>query len=156
VIACIAEASKTADGGKDGPHRRACDGYPLQFEGDGAGVTEDTRPDLDQIQWRAGQRPVGHRLGQLDAAQEGGQVEGQRVQLQPHLVVAEPTEAVFDIGNRCCIAQRLRLSWFKRVPVKSIPREPRTRNFSSVNGFLGKFCIFFSSTSSTIAGVFVH
>ena len=65
-------------------------------------MTDDTRPDLDQLQLQAGQRPVGHGLGQLDAAQECGQVVGQRVQLQPHLIVAElpagqarPAEGVF-------------------------------------------------------------
>gem|GEM_PF-2606171 len=52
-------------------------------------MTHDARPDLDQLELQAGQRPVGHRLGQFNAAQEGGQVVGQRVQLQPHLVVAE-------------------------------------------------------------------
>ena len=46
-------------------------------------MTHDAGTDLDQLEVKAGQRPVGHGLGQLDAAQEGGQVVGQRVQLQP-------------------------------------------------------------------------
>ena len=57
---------------------------------------------MDQLQLQAGERPVGHFLGQLDAAQEGGQVVGQGLQLQPDLVVAElptrqsrPVEGVF-------------------------------------------------------------
>ena len=54
-------------------------------------MAADTRPDLDQFQLQAGERPVGHGLGQLDAAQEGGQVVSEGVQLQPHLVVAEPS-----------------------------------------------------------------
>lgn len=45
--------------------------------------------DLDQLELHAGGRPVGHSLGQFNAAQEGGEVVGQRGQLQPHLVVAE-------------------------------------------------------------------
>ena len=64
------------DRGEDGAHHRACDGHLGQLEGDGAGVTHDTRPDLDQLELEAGQRPVGHGLGQFDAAQEGGQVVG--------------------------------------------------------------------------------
>jgi hypothetical protein len=78
------------DRGKDGAHHRAGDGHLGQLEGDGAGVAHDAGADLDQLQLQAGQRPVGYRLGQLDAAQEGGQVVGQCVQLQPHLIVAEP------------------------------------------------------------------
>jgi hypothetical protein len=42
-----------------------------QLEGDGAGVADDAGPDLGQLELKAGQRPVGHRLGQFDAAQEG-------------------------------------------------------------------------------------
>lgn len=67
------------DGGKDGAHHRPGDGNFSQLEGDSTGVTHDTSPDLDQLQLQAGQRPVGHGLGQLDAAQEDGQVVGQRV-----------------------------------------------------------------------------
>jgi len=51
-------------------------------------VAHDAGPHLDQFQLQAGQRPVGHGLGQLDAAQKCCQVVGQRVQLQPNLVVA--------------------------------------------------------------------
>ena len=67
-------------------------------------MTDHTCPDLDQLQLQAGQRPVGHGLGQLDAAQEGGQVVRQGVQLQPHLIVAElparqprPAKGVFAL-----------------------------------------------------------
>jgi hypothetical protein len=45
-------------------------------------------PNLDQLELEAGQRPIGDCLGKLDAAQEDGQVVGQRVQLQLDLVVA--------------------------------------------------------------------
>jgi hypothetical protein len=38
---------------------------------------------------QAGQRPLGHFLGQFDTAHEGGQVVGKRVQLQPDLIVVE-------------------------------------------------------------------
>jgi hypothetical protein len=62
------------DGGEDGAHHRAGDGHLGQLEGDGAGVTYHTRPDLDPLQLEAGQRPVRHGLGQLDAAQEDGEV----------------------------------------------------------------------------------
>ena len=43
----------------------------------------------DQLELEAGRRPVGHGIGQFDAAQEGGLVVGQRVQLQPDIVVTE-------------------------------------------------------------------
>lgn len=78
-----------AHDGKDGAHHRAGDGDLGKLEGDGVGVTHDTRPDHDQLELQAGQRPVGHGLRQFDAAQEGGQVVDQRVQLQSHLVVTE-------------------------------------------------------------------
>ncbi len=93
---------QSADRGEDGADHRAGDGHLGQLEGDGAGVADDTRPDLDQLQLQAGQRPLGHFLGQLDTAQEGGQVVGQCMQLQAHLIVAElparqprPAEGVF-------------------------------------------------------------
>ena len=54
-------------------------------------MTHDTRPDLDQLELKAGQRPLGHFLGQFDTAQEGRQIVGQCVELQPHLVIAEPS-----------------------------------------------------------------
>jgi hypothetical protein len=57
------------------------DGDFGQLESDGAGVTHDAGPNLDQLQLQAGQRPVGHRSWQFDAAQEPGQIVGQRVQL---------------------------------------------------------------------------
>ena len=60
-----------------------------KLECDCTGVTHDPRTDLDQLELQACQRPVRHGFGQFDAAQECGQVVGQRVQLQPHLVVAE-------------------------------------------------------------------
>ena len=73
-------------------------------------MADDAGSDLDQLELQAGQRPISHRLGQLDAAQEGGQVVGQRVQLQPHLVVAElpagqpcPTKGIFT-SLMCCSA----------------------------------------------------
>ena len=53
-------------------------------------MAHDAGADLDQFELQAGQRPLGHFLGQVDAAQEGGYVVGQRVQVQPDLVVAEP------------------------------------------------------------------
>jgi len=67
-------------GGENGAHHRPGDRHLGQLEGHGAGA------DLDQLQLQAGQRPVGHFFGQLKAAQESGQVGGQRVEL----VVAEP------------------------------------------------------------------
>lgn len=78
------------DRSQDGPDHWACDRYLGKLESDGAGVAHDAGPHLDQFQLQAGQRPVGHGLGQLDAAQKCCQVVGQRVQLQPNLVVAEP------------------------------------------------------------------
>ncbi len=77
------------DRGKDRAHHRACDGHLGQLEGDGAGMAHDAGADLDQFQLKAGQRPIGHGLGQFDAAQEGRQIVGQRVQVQPHFIVAE-------------------------------------------------------------------
>jgi len=73
---------------------RSCTGRrSLQFADrgeDGTGVTHDAGTDLDQLQMQTGQRPASHGPGQVDAAQKGGQVVGQRVQSQPDLVVAEP------------------------------------------------------------------
>jgi hypothetical protein len=60
-----------------------------QLESDGAAVANDADSVLDQFQLQAGQRPVVHCLRQLDTAQEGCQILGQHVQLQPDLVVAE-------------------------------------------------------------------
>ena len=81
--------SKTSDGAEDSSHHRTDDGDLGRLEGDGASVTDDTHPDLDQLQLQAVQRPVRHDLGQFDAAQGGGQIVGQRDLLQPYLVVAE-------------------------------------------------------------------
>ena len=53
-------------------------------------MTHDAGTHLDQLQLQAGHRPVGHGHGQFDAAQERCQVVGQRVQLQPDRVIAEP------------------------------------------------------------------
>lgn len=78
------------DRGENGAHHRAGDRDLGKLEGDGAGVAHDAGADLDQLELEAGQRPVGHGLLQFDAAQEGSQVVDQRVQLQPHFVVAEP------------------------------------------------------------------
>ena len=61
-----------------------------QLECDSAGMAHHAGPDLDQLELQAGQRPVRHGHGQFDAAQEGGQIVGQRVQLQPDLVIVEP------------------------------------------------------------------
>jgi hypothetical protein len=79
-----------ADRGQDGVDHRSGDGHLGQLESDGTGVADDAGPDLDQLQLQPGQRPVCHGLGQFDVAHEGREVVGQRVQLQPHLVVAEP------------------------------------------------------------------
>ncbi len=47
------------------------------LEDDGAGMTLDAGTVLDQLELKVGQLPVGHGLGQIDAAQEGFQVVGQ-------------------------------------------------------------------------------
>ncbi len=60
-----------------------------QLECNGAGVTDDARADLDQLDLEAGQRSLGRFLGQFDTAQEGCHVVGQHVRLEAHLVVAE-------------------------------------------------------------------
>jgi hypothetical protein len=39
-------------------------------------VAHDAGGDLDQFELQAGQRPLGHFLGQFDAAQEVRQVAG--------------------------------------------------------------------------------
>ncbi len=64
------------DGSKDSAHHRAGDGHFHQLECDGTGMTHDARSDLDQLKLEGCQRPVGHGLGQFDAAQEGGKVVG--------------------------------------------------------------------------------
>ena len=56
------------DRGEDVTHHRAGDGNLSQLKGDGTSVAHDPSADLDQLQLQAGQRPVGHRLGQIDAA----------------------------------------------------------------------------------------
>jgi hypothetical protein len=61
-----------------------------QLKGDSKGVTHNVGTDLDQPELKAGQLPFGHSLGQLDPAQEGDEVVGQRAQFQPHRFVAEP------------------------------------------------------------------
>lgn len=53
-------------------------------------MADDAGPDLDPLELQAGQRPVGNGFGQFDAAQEVGQVVGQREQLQADLVISEP------------------------------------------------------------------
>ena len=47
--------------------------------------------DLDALELQAAQGAGRHLFGQFDAEQKAGQVVSQRVQLQPHLVVAEPS-----------------------------------------------------------------
>ena len=76
------------DGNKEGADHRIGDGHFRQLEYDGAGVADDAGSDLDQLELKAGQRPVGHGRGQIYAAQESGQVVSQCVQLQPDLIVA--------------------------------------------------------------------
>jgi hypothetical protein len=70
----LGQGVATAVGMALGPDHRAGDGDLGQLEGDGARVTHHAGPDLDQLQLQAGQRPVGHGLGQFDAAQEGRQI----------------------------------------------------------------------------------
>lgn len=81
---------QTLDRGDDGADHRPRHGDLGQFERDGAGVTHDTRADLDQLELQAGQRPVCHRFGQPDMAEEDGEVVGQSMELEPDLVVPEP------------------------------------------------------------------
>ncbi len=77
------------DRSQDGPDHGAFDRHLGKSESDGAGVAHDAGTLLDQLQLQAGQRPVGNFFGQIDAAQEHSHVVGQRVQLQPDLVIAE-------------------------------------------------------------------
>ena len=77
------------DGGKDDPDHRAGDRDLGQLEGDGAGVAHDEGPDVGQLELQARPRLVGHGLGQFEAAQEGCQIVGDRVQLQSPLVVSK-------------------------------------------------------------------
>ena len=77
------------DRGEDGAYHRAGYGHLGQLEGDCAGVTDDAGTDFDQLELQAVQLPLGHFLGQLDAAQEGCEVVGQCVQLQAHFIVVE-------------------------------------------------------------------
>jgi len=118
--------SKAADRGEDGAYHRAGDGHLGQLEGDGAGVTDYAGADLDQLQLQAGEGPIGHGFGQVDAAQEGGQIVGQCVQLQPHLVVAEPSArqprpakgilALLDVllGGAALVVEPHHPVWFHR------------------------------------------
>ena len=58
-----------------------------QLEGNGTGVTDDSRTDFDQPGLQAGQRPVSHLLWQVSALQEDPEIVGQRMKLKPHLVL---------------------------------------------------------------------
>ena len=80
--------SQSADRGKDAAHHDAGDGHLGQLEDDGADVADEAGSNLNQLELKAGQRPVGHRSGQFDKAQKRGQVASQGV--QSHVVVAEP------------------------------------------------------------------
>ena len=51
------------NGGKDGAYHCAGHGDLGELEFDGAGVTDDAGPYLNQLQLQAGQRLVGHGLG---------------------------------------------------------------------------------------------
>ena len=53
------------------------------------GVAHDAGSDLDPVQLKAGQRPVGHGVRECDAAQERGNVAGQRMQLHSHFGVVK-------------------------------------------------------------------
>ncbi len=81
-----AGAAIDEESGKDGPHRRTGDGASAGWK-----VWRTTRAP---ILIGFSRRPVSDRSamasGKLDAAREGGQVAGWRMQLQSHLVVAEP------------------------------------------------------------------
>ena len=66
-------------GGPDRIHHQAGDGKYRQLKRDVAGVKQDTRHDLNQLQLQASKRPVHHRLGPLNAAQQGSQVVGIRL-----------------------------------------------------------------------------
>ena len=90
------------NGGRNSPDHWAGHRDPGELEGDGARMTYYAGTNPDQLELQAGQRPVGHFPGQVDATQESGRITGQCVQLQPHLVVAEalarqprPAEGVF-------------------------------------------------------------
>ncbi len=52
-------------------------------------MPDDLGTDLHQFLPQRGQRPVFHRLGQGKRSQEVAQVVGQRMKLEPDLVVAE-------------------------------------------------------------------
>ena len=78
------------DGGEGGTLHRAGHRDLGKMKCDGSVMARDPSADLYQLEQEAGQRPIRHRFGQLDTAKEGGEVVGQRMQLQPHLVVAEP------------------------------------------------------------------
>jgi hypothetical protein len=56
-----------ADRGEDGADHRAGDGRLGQLEGDRAGLADDTRPDLGQLQLQAGEGPTGGRSMPLSA-----------------------------------------------------------------------------------------
>jgi len=45
------------------------------LESDSAGVAHDECCDLDQLELEAGEGPVGHGLGQFNAAQEGARLK---------------------------------------------------------------------------------
>ena len=60
-----------------------------KLERDIATVADDLGADLDQLLSKRRQRPMFHRLGQGERAQEVGEVLGERVQLKPDGIVPE-------------------------------------------------------------------
>lgn len=94
------------DGDEDGPHHRTGNGYLSQLEGDGASVTDIAVTYPDQFQCQADDVLIRRGFGYFDAAQQGGQIVRQRVELQPHLNFVElpacrshVAQGVFDLHD---------------------------------------------------------
>ncbi len=69
--------------------QRSWDGNLRHLESDVATVAHDIGPDLDELVAQGGERPMFHSLGQRQGAQEVAEITGERMELEPDLVVAE-------------------------------------------------------------------
>jgi len=74
------------NGGKDAVEQISADRNLGNLEDNGAGVADDPCANFDQSCLEAGQRPVGHFLGQISALQEDTEIVGQCMQLQERRV----------------------------------------------------------------------
>ncbi len=69
--------------------QRSWDGDLCELKGDVTAMTHDLGADLDELLPKRRQRPVFDLLRQRQGAQEGAEIIGERMELEPDLIVAE-------------------------------------------------------------------